>query len=241
MHLPHLQERYTLKSSMRNQVNIQGIYSDKRFDALVKQEKIEHEHLISSHNKEMQILRDALSLAMEKFNSLFQRHEEDLKEFKANSTYHVDLLEKRILANEAIISDQKRTIQDLHQQLMDFQDLHSSKNDVDNLKKDLGLQIISNTFSHTNSFQELQASFKVLFNSITDDVNKLKSDMEKKFAEMIQRVDVNFSIVRIDKEGVLKELHRYENDVFVIEKKIENVYTLIDRINKRGVPCPKPE
>jgi len=52
----------------------------------------------------------------------------------------------------------------------------------------------------------------------------------------------NFHVTKIDREGVLKEVRVWEKTIFIIEKKIENIYTLIERINKRGeLLCHKPE
>jgi hypothetical protein len=226
---------------MRSQTNIQGLRSDKRFDALVKQEMIEHQHLISCHNKEMQALRDNLNLAMQKFDSLFEKSVMELKDFKTHAVCTMGLLKEKAMANESTIAEQRRTIEDLHEQLLSFQGAYSSKVDAEKLKKDFALEIKANTISHINAFQEFQREFKDLIHSLENDLLKLRCEMQQKLAELTEKMESNFSISRIDKEGVLKEVRIYEKSMFIIEKKIENIYTLIERINKRGEICHKQE
>ena len=38
---------------------------------------------------------------------------------------------------------------------------------------------------------------------------------------------------KLDSTGVLKEIQVYKKSMFIIEKKIENIYTLIERLDKR--------
>ena len=230
-----------MKSSTLNQPNIQALKSDRRLEALVKQEMRENQHLISSHSKEMQALRDSTSLSMEQCKSLSGRNEQELKEFKEYALSLICHIKDRMIANDYIISEQRKTIEDLHQQLLNFQVAYSSKNDTEKVRKDLSIQIEVNTVSHINSFQEFQREFKILLNSIKDDLNKLISDMEQQFVQVNHKANVNFSISRLDREAVVKEIRVYEKTIFIIEKKLENIYTLIERINQRGELCHKPE
>jgi hypothetical protein len=241
MRLLQHQERCTLKSSTHNPSNIQSLRSDKRFDALVKQQMIEHQHIISSHHKEMQTLRNSLSLAMEKIESLSKHGQQELNDFKESATNHVSLIKNRMIAIDANISDQKKTIQDLHKQLNEFHDVYASKTAIEKFKKDLGREIETNTMSNINSFQQLERDLKSLFHSMKDDWTKLTYEMKEKFAQLAKNDEINFSILRMDKDSILKEIRTYEKTIFIIEKKIENIYTLIERINKTGEVCHKPE
>jgi hypothetical protein len=65
--------------------------------------------------------------------------------------------------------------------------------------------------------------------------------MELKLSQMTDKAESNLYVYRLDKEGVLKQIRIYEKSMFIIEKKIENIYTLIERLNKRGELCHKPE
>jgi DNA repair ATPase RecN len=226
---------------MRNLTNTQGLRADKRFEALVKQEMVEHQHIISSHHKEMQELRDRLSLAMERFESLSKKNDDDLKQAKIDTACTIALLQYRVGVNESLIEDHKKTIEDLHKQLLAFQEQYSSKSDTSNIKKSVDEQIKEITSAHISEFQEYQREVKSLFNSLKYELTNSLAALEQKLAKLSDTVENNFYVFRLDKEGVLKEIRIYEKTIFIIEKKLENIYTLIERINKRerGESCHK--
>ena len=236
MQLPQHQERSTLKSFTRNPPNIQVLRADKRFDALVKKQEGEHQHIISSHHKEMQDLRNNLSFCIEKFESLFNRNNQELSDFKGQTTYHINSLKEKVIANEKVIAEQKQTINDLHEQLLSFQVLYSSMRDVDKMKKEMESQIKEAAASHMISLQDLQRGFKALFDFLKDDLTKFKEDANKRLCELSDLLGVRFNISKIDREGILKEIRIYEKTIFIIEKKIENIYTLIEKELIKEVP-----
>lgn len=217
---------------------------DKRFDALLKKQEQEHRHLLDSHQKEMQELRDALRIAMEKFESLFQSSQQELKDFKTYTVSSLGILKEHYKANEIATSSNKRSIEDMNKQLDVFHDVYASKLDVDKFKKTMDCQIKEATMSHIIAVQDMQREVKNLFNFIKDDLKKFKCETEKRFCDLIDQIEKNFNVTKIDREGVLKEVRIYEKALFIIEKKIENIYTLIERMNNkiRGeLLCHKPE
>jgi len=228
---------------MRNQRTLPQpvIRADRRFDALVKKETEEHQHLLSSHNKEMQALRDQLSLAMERFESLFQKSEQDLKVFKDYATDIIGVLKAKIQVQETTIVEQKKSIDGLCGQLIDFHDFHYTKDQVKNIENGIVTKIDAATVSHLVSLQNFQRELKAFCSGVSDDVTMLKREVDKRFSETAEKSESNFQLSRLDKEGIERELIRYKKSVFYIEKKIENIYTLIERINKRGELCLKPE
>jgi hypothetical protein len=189
----------------------------------------------------MQDLRLSLSLAMEKFQSLFDVSEKELKDFKTYTVCNIGILRERLMTNETVIAEQKKTIEDLHNQILVFQTVYSTLVDIEKFKKELESKIKDSTNIHLNSLQNMQGELKLLFKSLKDDLLDLRSEMEIKLSQLTDKVNSNFYISRLDKEGVLKEIRIYEKTIFIIEKKIENIYTLIERINKRGEICHKPE
>jgi hypothetical protein len=241
--LRHLKELYTLKSSTCNQQTLLqlDIRADKRFDALVKKEMQEHQHLISCHNKEMQALRDQLCISMERFESLFQKSEQDLRDFKTYTVSLMGVLKVKIEAHEATIFEQRKSIEDLSKQLLSFQDVYSTKDEIEKVKKGIEGKVETVTVSHITSFQDFQRDLRASLNALNDNLTKLRCDMDKKFSELQEKGESNFQLSRLDKEGIEKDFIRYKNVIFYIEKKIENLYTLIERINKRGELCRKPE
>lgn len=226
---------------MRNQPSIQVLGTDKRFEALLKQEMIEHQHIISSHHKEMQELRDLLKISMERFNSLFEKNQKELSDFKENIINSIATLWERASDNDLILHNQKKVVKEISDQLNKFHDIYESKVSTENSKKEIENNIQQNTKNNLNSWQKLEAEIKILMRGIDNDLQRLSIKTERKLSELSEKNESNFSILRMDKEGVLKEIRIYEKSMFIIEKKIENIYTLIERINKRDEACHKPE
>lgn len=226
---------------MPNLSNIAAERADKKLVALVNQQKREHEHLLAGHGKEMQALRDQLSLALEKFKSVADHHDAELKAFKEQVASEINMLKEKTAASNLVIDVQQKTIGDLHKQILNFKDEHASKNDSDAIKKELSDQVTKATMSHLIAFQNCEREFKELFKSLSDVFANLQNYMQREVVQMNKKCDANFSILQIDQKSILERMSKYENDVFIIEKKLENIYTLIERLNKRGALCPKPE
>ena len=219
----------------------QAIRADARFDALVNKEMQEHKHLISSHNKEMQQLRDELRLALQKCESLSDRSHKDLNELRERTECQILILKDKGAHEALIISEQKQAIDSLHDKLNSFHESQASKEDLDSFKKDMESKLSDCTTSNLVSFQDCHRMCKELFNGLKDEMEKRRMELRQNIFEGIEDVAKKFSQTQLDKEGIDRELIRYKKAMFYIEKKIENIYTLIERINKRGEACHKQE
>lgn len=235
------QGRYTLKSSMRNQPNALALSADKRLDALVKKQALEHEHLLACHNKEMQSLRDTLNIAVEQFKSLSEKNDEELRDLRTYTMRQFGKVMEMLVRNDNCIAEQKEKTEALNKQLMLFHSLYFSKMDMDAFKKEVKIQINEVITGNINGYQECQSHLKSLLNFLRDDLTKSKEEIEKKFSTLIDQIERNYNVLKIDREGVLHEIRVWEKAIFIAEKKIENIYTLIERINQRGESCHKQE
>ena len=215
--------------------------ADKRLDLLMKKQEGEHQHLISSHQKEMQALRDDLRLAMQKFEAICQRNDEEIKTFQTFFLAEIGFLKVKIETNEFIIASQGKAIEELHRLLQESQVNLSSKEDVEKHKKSIEENISQVTNNHLLAFQDCQRQCKDLFISLKDEFSKMRNDMQKALDDIQVKGEQNYALAKLDKEGIEREILRYKKAAFYIEKKIENIYTLIERLNKRGAACPKPE
>ena len=219
-----------------------SIQNDRRLEVLLKKEMVEHQAIISSHHKEMQELRDALSLAMQRFDSLFEHCEMLTKDMSLFYNQQIHYLKEKAVVNDLRLDCQQNTLISFHQQLQELHNTFSLKSELEKSKKELESQIKESGMSHISSFQNLQQELKSLFQRLEKEFSELKSDITKKVNEFDEKVETKFSLSKLDKEAVLNELRVYKKGMFIIEKKIENLYTLIERINKRSaVSCLKPE
>lgn len=228
---------------MRNQRTIlpQDIRADRRFDALVKKEMQEHQHLISSHNNEMQALRDEFRLALERCRSLSERTDKELSELKDRAEGHILILRDRLADQALTIAEQRSAIDSLHGLLNSFHESQASKDDMQKLKVDIESKVRDSVFNQILAFQNAQKEFKDRLHVLKEDLENKHIESKKSMFEATAVTEEKLSQVQFDKEGIERELIRYKKAVFYIEKKIENLYTLIERINKRGDVCHKPE
>ena len=210
-------------------------------DALLRQQMGEHQAIIASHHKEMQELRVSVKLSLDRSEALYQLSAQELKDFQSHTVNQIRLLKEKMIANESIIDNQKNTIKDLQRQLDEFQKVCADKVGLDNLKKETRCQTSDITKDYLKLFQEHEQEMRSLFQSLQDDFLKLKYEASRNFDVLHEKINDKFKIAKSDKEVVLKEIHIWEKTIFIIEKKIENIYTLIDRINKRNEVCHKPE
>jgi hypothetical protein len=217
------------------------IRADRRFDALVKKEMQEHQHLISSHNKEMQALREEFRLSLQKSEALSEKSQKELEELRDRAETHIRILKDKAAEQSLTIDEQKKAIDSLHAKLNSFHEIQASKDDMQKFKKDMESRITDSTMSSIVAFQNAQRDFKELFEWLKEELNKACGDLRKNIFDGMVSATEKFSQAQLDKEGIERELIRYKKDMFYIEKKIENIYTLIERINKRGELCRKQE
>lgn len=200
---------------------------------------VEHQSIISSHHQEMQKLRDLVSQAVEQMNSLFRHAEQEYKDKAQVLLNLIDDQTIQIKSNNVTLSDQRHSILSLHQSINDCLSLSAKKSDLHNLKKEVADHIAEKDLEQDREFENYQFLVKHSFESLKQDIANLRSDMDKKFKELDNKIESRFSLSLMDKEGILKEVRVYKKSMFIIDKKIENIYTLIERINKRGEVCPK--
>ena len=212
----------------------------KQFELVVRQEIIEHNKTISATNLRFNELRtNVLELREElskEINKLgcedirlshdqeglfytFKKMKEDfLKLVSDNERFN-----KRNFKEIQIIDESIETVHRNQQNLKGFFDCLSDQ--FDKMKK--AIDELSKL--HEYERQRLKYGF-------IKDINKAKNEILSKPSEAIplrKEFMEELSMHKIDNEGLLKEIKVLKKTAFIIEKKIENLYTLIERLNKK--------
>lgn len=78
-------------------------------------------------------------------------------------------------------------------------------------------------------FHRLKVESEKTFEAFKEDLLNRPNELWDVKKELEQKIE-SFAV---DGRGVLKELETYKKEVFIIEKKIENIYTLISRLTKK--------
>ena len=67
------------------------------------------------------------------------------------------------------------------------------------------------------------------------------SNFQTSVSEETKDLEKKIQTFKVDSTGVLEELRIYKKEMFIIDKKIENIYTLIERLQKREDLCHSRE
>jgi len=231
---------------MRNQPNpnIQSLLKIefvKRFEAMMRQELALHSKALFSYQEEMQSLKDSVKQAKGAIESLFRHTEVEMKDTNLAIQNQISTFEIKTKSLEINALDQRNTILSLYQSFNDFMEISSKKNDFENYKAEINSKVTELNNTQTRSFEDYQQHMKSLFNQVIEEQKNLRVDVESKINNLKQVINEKYDHFRMDKDGIQKEIKVYEKTIFIIEKKIENIYTLIERINKRGEVCHKQD
>jgi hypothetical protein len=227
-----------LKSSTLNPRLNNEVKADLRFQALAKQEMMEHQHIISGHHKEMQDLRDQVNHALERLNFIYD-HSQRENEEKINAlNASLEKAHARLKSAEEALEERKQTITALNQEIQHVKAEYTSQVQTESLKKYVNAQFNLYSTHHIDKFQNHQQDMKLLVNHLKEDLEITKKAVIRNLSEIDAKIESNFALCQMDKEGVLKEVRIYKKSMFIIEKKLEHIYALIEKFTG-GLACHK--
>lgn len=208
----------------------------KRFESVVREEIIRHDISVKRSNEDISLLKELFIGFKKDHDKLRIQH---LESFKKTQDHFTEECQNQ--KND--FDDQRRFIRENSKRLDGL--MEDFKNQIDEfvscqsfdeygayvneyfltLNKNIGdssnIQE-NNLFKVKNEFMDLLERYQGVF---SQNLDKLK--------ETIDFLKAKFEEYRVDSVGVLKELQVYKKTVFIMQKKIENLYTLIERLNKR--------
>jgi transposase len=211
----------------------------KRFEAMMRQELALHAQALSSYQKEMQSLKDSVQQAKSEIGVLFRHTEVEIKDSTSSIQNRIDNLELRIKALEIGALDQRSSILSIYQSFNEFIASCVTKDNFENYKIEVDATIKDLNDNQTRGFQDYQQHMKYLLSQLIEEQKQIKSSVHERIDNLEKIINQKYDHFKMDKDGISKEIRVYEKTIFIIEKKIENIYTLIERINKRGEVCHK--
>lgn len=211
-----------------------------RFEDTVKQE-------IINHNREVESSNQRLNQLTEKLDKLSLYIEEKFSKITNFIAEKIQCPEKRIDAQSEQISENTKTLNDL----IKFCDFHAQK--INQIEKDIieiNNQIesiiveqkqLSTDISHvhkacflvrTELIGRMESNIHKVSNELKTEIENLKNKPSEALdvkEELLKKMEID----RVDFNGVMRELDVVKRTSFIQEKKIENIYTLIERIKKK--------
>lgn len=211
----------------------------KQFEDIVKQEITNHNNQmldtntsINEFRKELTDYKDYRNHSNSTFASMLGKINTTLSEL---SKSNLDLSKKQL----SIFNDQ-RVINE--RSCKNYQELVEGVNRALKLNSnlDISVKMLTGLINETNLLMsELQHSFMIQMEAfrISNHKNIQKSKEEIlslpcKATEVKNEIQKQMSVDRVDFEGVMRELEIIKKEKFIQEKKIEDLYTQLERLQK---------
>lgn len=131
---------------------------------------------------------------------------------------------KSEVRKEASRNDKERLEIDNHEIIIKeiIRSIESNKNELTKKVKSLGDAISQVSSSSRHNLDKEIDKFKKYLNEKPSEIEPIKKELEKKI-----------EIASVDRDGVMKEIAVVKKSLLITEKQIENIYTLLERVNKK--------
>jgi len=212
----------------------------KQFELVVKQEIIEHNKAITASNLAMNKHREYVE---EELNKLKNNHKLLVNEYSfVSSGFNNFLSDNNSFRDSLSKLDSKcyEVHEKTHKEVKSLDNLanaiHGKYMLLDKSTSDLRLYLSSLEKKLEDIAKKLESESEKTNNKIEKAIKKLKKEileLPSEASEVREELLEILSMNKIDNEGLLREIKVLKKTVFINEKKIENLYTLIERINKK--------
>ena len=208
----------------------------KRFDSVVRDEIKRHDLSVERSDKDICLLKELFVGFKKDHESLRIQHKASFKETQ-------DLFVEDCKKQENSFDDQRRFIrenskivdelmEDFKNKIDEFVSSEAFKEYGDHINESF-LTLNKKIIRYSNDQEESLFNFKnklmIFLDGFKDLCTKRLGNAKKEFISLSEK----FEEYRVDAVGILRELQVYKKTVFIMQKKIENLYTLIERLNKR--------
>lgn len=210
-----------------------------QFELIVKQEIKNHNDQILVTNQAINDLRSQIQILNNKFSENIARQEHFIKKFDSEFKNFESLIKMRDQRLEGIIDsldnkyqkiqfDNERKLQNVEDdtvtrdEIQDF--LDTCRNEIHAMKKEIHNQ---KEFSHASMFN-IKSDLDRIFREFVDDFQNRPNELW----EVKQELEGKIKSALTDAQGILKEIHVCNKSVFIVEKNIENLYTLIKKLKE---------
>lgn len=218
--------------------NIQSLIKDeivKRFEAVIKEEIRQYSLTVSRQDSEMLAIRSLLESILKDQNEWnvknMQSKQDCIDAFKKEKK---DLFEKnedhRRYVNEKVNSFNK-DVECLKQDSLLFVKNSDLVKSLLTLKSEM-IDMEFRAELERKRLRELIDQEKQTILSKIDMETKTLNEHNDLMTRQYQEQEKKINVSSVDSKGILKELLVYKKSMLIIEKKIENIYTLIERNTK---------
>jgi len=214
----------------------------KQFELITKQEIKNYQ---DSHNNVLQSVRDLQEEIRHVHESALENHAllySQQNQFSIEIENLVNAFKESSEKLERFINDQK-SLNEMHTEQIVFagdsaracssrqKDLLKWITEVRDCCDELRLKCENNFHATHKNIDDLLIKFRSEISDAKKNILNAPSEASIIKKELEEKIEAH----KIDVEGVTKELRIYKHDNLVTQKKIENIYTLIERLKKSEV------
>jgi len=156
---------------------------------------------------------DLMNLKLE-FSDKIQKIESRINDL-CKKTAQIDELFSKMRINEEKVTEKYTMLESK---------LEGIYKDVDQIKISLLVNKRSSEDTHINLVRQIKDSFELQKKELAETPSQL--------CKAKKEIDDKLNTHIVDVEGILKELTAYKKENYITQKKIENIYTLIERLKK---------
>lgn len=214
----------------------------KQFDIIVKQEIKNYQDslnfVLQSINEIRISIQDLQKECVGQYSRIHSQHVDFKIELNSLKNSYLNL-NGSFLKNHQELSLKNETISNKISDLNSiFLNKINSDNNFDNRFECLRTKHYSLEVKVESQNQLFKNSVDDLLVKLRQEIQKAKKeilDLPTETSEVKKHLEEKISSHAIDVAGIMRELKFYKHDNMVTEKKIENIYTLIERLQKSGV------
>jgi len=212
-----------------------------RFEEIVKQEIVNHNNQITATNKMLNSLQEGFSTLSSqlakmvasqeskflKMTALFTRNEQDITKFYNRCKLGLEGLDGK----QAIETfNREHSIDNLNDTMLDKSDFIEHVDLIRVTLNEFGSCIADQKIYLTSTLSTIRQELDKSMEAFIEELNSRPSE----FIEIREDLEKRLSECKVDTAGVDKKLQVYNKSIFILERKIEHIYTLIGRNIKGG-------
>lgn len=214
----------------------------KQFELVIKQEIKNYE---DSLNFVLQSIKD-LNDAVERVRNQSLENHASLHSAQSNLKIELENLKEEINKLNLSYSSSTRDQEKINRNnVLEMRDITSNVIAIISIEKKLESDIKAVSTDLTNVRFKTEANHRLINDSLDDLLRRFRQEIAKTKSEILER-PTEASLVKtqleekiashtVDVAGIMHELQVYKHDNLVTQKKLENVYTLLERLKKSEV------
>lgn len=211
----------------------------KEFDEIVKQEVVNHNKQLLATNIALNEMRGMLSQLKHEFASAIAKEEAEYARMREFCEQNKALLTKESQrtwnAFDKLENEFSESSQQLRAQGIDLESCHDQIDEILYTLQDLSEEMKQCQDSLTQHRQAVHAELwemEIHLEHAFEDFKRSVAEEPDRILPVKRELEQQIQTAVVDAKGIQRKLDAVLKDQLIINKKIENIYTLIDRLKK---------